>query len=434
MNPLRRYPYVSNRRMRLTTIQVVAMCASMFFCALSAAKAEDWPQWRGPLGNGTWQGPNISADWPDKGLEQRWKKSIGGGYAGVVVQGNRLILFDYAKQPTEQERVHCYNTQTGDVLWTTAYEVQYGDLDYGTGPRAAPTIVDGRIYTLGAIGHLHCLDLTNGEVIWKSHLVDKLNGRLSTWGYAASPLIFDNLLIVMPGGDDGHSIAALDPNSGDTVWHSVSDEAGYAPPILVETKTDKRLICWTPSHIRGLDLSNGNEFWNVPYKVTYGVAIATPIFHRNIALVAGYWNGSKAIRLGEKPTDAELIWEDERQLRGLMSQPLYRDGMVYLLDKRLGLTCFEIETGKKLWDDKNKMTPRGRNPQASMVWVGETGNALVLNSDGELILARLDAKGYHELARSLIIGKTWAHPAYAGEFVYARSDAELVCVKLPVVP
>lgn len=418
----------------LTIIRLSPLIACIFLIAVASAKAEDWPKWRGPRGNGTWQGPNISADWPDKGLEQRWKKSIGGGYAGVVVQGNRLILFDYVKQPSEQERVRCYNTQTGDVLWTAAYDVKYGDLDYGTGPRAAPTIVDDRIYTLGAIGHLHCLNLTNGEVIWESHLVDKFNGRLAIWGYAASPMVFDNLLIVAPGGKQGHSIFALNPETGETIWHSLSDEAGYTSPILVKTKTEQRLIFWTPSHIRGLSLPDGKPLWDVPYKVSEGVSIATPIIHRNIVVVAGYWHGSKAIRLGEKPTDAELIWEDERQLRGLMSQPLYRDGLVYLLDKRLGLTCFEIETGKKLWDDKNKMTPRGRNPQASMVWVGETGNALVLNSDGELILARFDARGYHELARSSIIGHTWAHPAYAGEFVYARSDTELVCVKLPVIP
>ena len=114
-----------------------------------------------------------------------------------------------------------------------------------------------------------------------------------------------------------------------------------------------------------------------------------------------------------------------------MSQPLVRDGYVYLLDKRHGLTCFRLATGKKLWDDDNRMTPKGRNPQATMVWTGDEDRAIVLNSDGDLVLIRLNPEGYQELARANIIGPTWAHPGYAGNCVYARSDTEIVCVLLP---
>ena len=121
----------------------------------------------------------------------------------------------------------------------------------------------------------------------------------------------------------------------------------------------------------------------------------------------------------------------EPQMEALMSQPLYRDGHVYLLDKRHGLTCFELATGKKKWDDDNRMAPKGRNPQASMVWLNDEDRAIVLNSDGDLILVRLNLAGYVEETRANIIGRTWAHPAYAGNCVYARSDTELVCVVLP---
>jgi hypothetical protein len=117
-------------------------------------------------------------------------------------------------------------------------------------------------------------------------------------------------------------------------------------------------------------------------------------------------------------------------LRGLMSQPLYRDGHVYLLDKQYGLTCFELQTGKKLWDDANQTTPRGRNPQASLVWLGDTDRAIILNEEGELILTRLNPEGPHEQSRTKIIGPTWAHPAFAGNRVFARNDTELVCMSL----
>ena len=160
----------------------------------------------------------------------------------------------------------------------------------------------------------------------------------------------------------------------------------------------------------------------MPYEITYGVAIAEPICREGLVLVCGYWNGSKAIRLGSQPQQAELAWEENKFLRGLMSQPLYRDGYVYLLDKQYGLTCFELTTSKKLWDDDNQMTPRGRNPHASLVWLGDVDRAITLNSEGDLVLARLNVTGYHEQPRTNIIGFTWAHPAFAGSRVYACSD------------
>ncbi|MBI1913247.1 MAG: hypothetical protein HYS12_00590 [Planctomycetes bacterium] len=114
-----------------------------------------------------------------------------------------------------------------------------------------------------------------------------------------------------------------------------------------------------------------------------------------------------------------------------MSAPLYQAGYGYLLDKRHGLTCFELKTGRKLWDDAGRTTPKGRNPQATLVWAGAGDRALILNSEGDLILARLSPAGYVELSRANIVSPTWAHPAYAGGCVYARSDSELVCVELP---
>ena len=101
-----------------------------------------------------------------------------------------------------------------------------------------------------------------------------------------------------------------------------------------------------------------------------------------------------------------------------------------MLDRRHGLTCFELATGDKQWDDDNRLTPKGRNPQATLVWRADDDRAIALNSDGDLILIRLNPDGYVEESRTNIIGRTWAHPAYAGNCVFARSDRELICVLL----
>ena len=409
--------------------------SALCFAALgaSSAVAEDWPRWRGPRGDGTWNGPKIATTWPKDGLKTTWKVPIGGGYAGVTVEGGRVYLCDRQTKPREVERVLCFDVKTGRRLWAHEYAAHYGKLDYGNGPRAAAVVHNGRVYSVGALGHVFCLDAKNGKPVWSLHLQNDFKGRLPMWGYAASPLIVDGTVILQPGAKAA-GVIAVKAATGKVAWKSLADDAGYATPVLFTHNNRRQLLCWTPSHIRSLHPQTGKLFWSVPYKITYKVAIATPVVHRGIAFVSGYWEGSKAIQLGKKPADGKLLWEENRYLRGLMSQPLCRDGYVYLLDKRYGLTCFELRSGKKLWDDKNKLTPRGRNPQASLVWTGNGSRILALNSDGQLVLAEISPKGYRELARSKIIGRTWAHPAYAGNRVFARSDSELVCVELPVNP
>jgi outer membrane protein assembly factor BamB len=399
------------------------------------ATGEDWPRWGGPRGDASWKGPDLPENWPAQGLTRRWKVDLGGGYGGVSVVEGRVYVMDRQTEPHECERLVCFDAKTGKRLWSYEYMVAYGKLDYGNGPRSTPTVHAGRVYILGAVGYAACIDARSGEKVWAKDLADEPGIQLSTWGLAASPLIFENLVVLHPGAKNGGCLMALDRATGNEVWRASEDPAGYATPVLIDAPSGKMLIAWTPEHILGLDPQNGKIHWSVPYSVMYGVSIATPIYREETVFVSGYWAGSKAIRLGKNPQEAQIVWEENRFLRGLMAQPLYRDGLVYTIDKAYGLTCFELATGKKLWDDGNRMTPRGQNPQATLVWLGESRRAIILNELGDLILARLDRQGYHEQSRTHIIDAKerqpiWAHPAYAGTRVFARSDTELICVEL----
>ena len=438
---------------RLAKVLVVFLGSNDNCCHVAA---EDWPRWRGPRGDGTWHAPPLPQRWPAEQLPIEWRQPIGGGYAGVVAVGDRVWVFD--RQPTdetkdqagtsaitaavltgERERILCFAATDGRPIWTHEYAVRYGQLDYGNGPRAAPTIHDGRLYALGALGHAVCLDASSGSVIWSRDFFATerqpneplAKDILPEWGLAASPVVVGDLVIFHPACKPGGCFVALDRASGKEIWRSGDDPAGYATPIVIERGGRRELVAWTPEHVLGLAIDSGRILWSVPYKVTYGVSIATPIYVDGIAVVSGYWEGTKAVRLGDAPADVKLLWEENRYLRGLMSQPLVRDGLVFSLDKTNGLTCFELATGRVLWNDGNRMTPRGRNPQATMVWTGDGDRVLVLNSDGELILARFTREGYVEQSRAKLIGPTWAHPAYAGNRVFARDDQELVCAELP---
>lgn len=415
------------RALPLSIIQTLVL----FLAAQVSLYGEEWPRWRGPRGDGTWHGPKLAAEFPPDGLRVRWKQPIGGGYSGVIVAGGRTYVMDRQQSPAEVERVICHDAESGKQLWAHSYPVKYGTLDYGSGPRAAPTVFEGRVYTLGAVGHVCCLSAETGELIWSHDCVAEYQAKIPEWGFAAAPLIWKDRVVIHVAAQPDGCFIAFDRRDGREIWRCSSDPAGYATPIVVEHGGQTQLVGWTPEHVVGVSLATGRVEWTVPYKVTYGVSIATPIFQQGLVFVSGYWEGSKAIRLGKEPGQVELAWQDNDALRALMSQPLYRDGYGYLLDKRFGLTCFELQTGRKLWDDGNRMTPRGRNPQATLVWLGDEYRALVLNSDGELILARLNPEGYQEQSRTKIIGPTWAHPAYAGSSVYARDDQEMICVELP---
>ena len=396
----------------------------------SFAAADDWPGWRGPQGNGYWNAPPLAENWPEK-LPIVWDAKIGPAYSGISVAttptGRRVFTMD---RSGSRDRIVSLDAETGEQVWAYEYEAGYGELQYGKGPRCTPTVHKNRVYTFGTVGHLHCLNATTGEKLWEKDLVRDFKAKQPTWGFAASPVIFANTVIIHAGAEPDGCYISFNCETGEERWRVGADPAGYGTPILSKRGSQTVLIGWTPEHVVVISPQDGKLIEQIAYKVTMGVSIATPIFRESTILVSGYWEGAKAILLDN--TGSQVIWEENRYLRGLMAQPLYRDGHVFLLDKQHGIVCCRLDTGKIVWTDKNRLTPRARDPQATLVWAGDTDRAVCLNERGELVLCRFSPSGYIEIARSKILGETWAHPAYVGSRVYARDDSRIVCVDLPI--
>ncbi|WP_395753484.1 PQQ-binding-like beta-propeller repeat protein [Prosthecobacter sp.] len=387
-----------------------------------AFAAEDWPRWRGLNADGGWNPKGIPADFARKEPARLWSQEIGAGFGGVTACEGRVYVMDRLKSPKEIERVLCFDAESGKKLWDHSWDVSYGGMDYGTGPRSSVSIIDGKAYALGATGVAACLDAASGKVIWEVDTVQTFGAKIPKWGFAASPVLDGERVLLHVGAREG-SVLALDKNSGKEVWRGGPDPAGYCTPEIISHAGARQLIAWGPEHVQSLDPASGRVNWTFPYKITYGVSIAQPIYHDGILLVSGYWHGAKALRLGKSAT---LLWENQSDICGLMSAPLFRDGIVYMLDKTRGLQAFELKTGRILWSDDNTLSPKDSNPQMSLVWMQESANlAALLNADGELVYVSLKPEGHKELARWQIIGKTWAHPAFAGNRVYVRNDKEL---------
>jgi outer membrane protein assembly factor BamB len=406
-------------------MRVLAGLAAILLMSSTCA-ADDWPQWRGPNRDGSWPSARLPEQFAADRLEPRWRRLVGGGYGGIAVADGGVYVLDRRTKPDEVERLLCLNARDGKELWNFSWPVRYGAMEYGNGPRSTPTVRKGRVYVFGAVGHLHCLDAANGKVIWSRDTVKEFQAQVPTWGHACSPLIDGSRLIVQVGAPDG-CLMAFDLDSGKEVWRSVGDPPGYASPVLITNGRSRQFVYWTPENIVGIDADSGKRLWSVRFPITYGVSISDLVWSDGVLLASNYWSGCKALRFDAEGLNPEVAWEG-KQLSLLMSTPLLHDGHVYALDRFKGLKCLSMKTGKVLWEDEY-VTPKGRNPQASLVWAGE--RMLILNERGELLLADATTQGFRMLSRTkLLDGLIWAHPAYADGCCFVRSDTEIVCVPL----
>jgi outer membrane protein assembly factor BamB len=398
-----------------------------FFTVTFPVLASDpqWPQWRGPRRDNVWSVGTFPEKCPET-LAVVWRNSLGGGYGGVAIADNRVFVMDRIKEPREVERVVSFDLETGKTFWVHEYAVHYGGLDYGNGPRSTPTVHDGRVYTLGALGHLHCLDATSGQVIWSHACEAEFQATIPTWGLASSPLIDGDRLIVQVGGKDA-CFMAFDRRTGAVVWKALSDRAGYSSAVRIEVEGRPQIIAWTAEHITALEPETGKLLWAVPFETTYDVTIADPVFHQGVLLCSQYWQGSVALRL--KPDgEPQRLWDGKR-LRLLMATPLIRDGHAYALDRENGIVCVELKTGKIFWDGF-KVSYDRRNPHAASWWTAD-GRAMYLNERGELIVSRLSPRKFEEIGRTRVFEGSWAHPALTRNRIVVRDDQQILCLALP---
>src|SRR5262249_36766833 len=178
------------RRCRETCMNRPAFPAFAIFLGLpliALGADPEWPQWRGPNRDNVWPRRDFPQRVPAR-LAQLWTKPIGGGYGGIAISGGRVYVMDRQTAPGAEGRVVCLDLDSGKTKWVRDYSVSYKGIDYGNGPRCTPTVHDGRVYTLGTVGHLNCLDARTGEVIWSHDGVKEFKAKPPTWGLACSPL------------------------------------------------------------------------------------------------------------------------------------------------------------------------------------------------------------------------------------------------------
>lgn len=387
--------------------------------AAKSGRRNYWTNFRGPARDGRYDEQPIRTNWQG-GLQQLWKQPSGGGYSSFSVADGVAYTIE---QRRGQEVVAAYQVETGRELWTHAWDALYTD-STGDGPRATPTWNEGRLYALGALGELRCLDARTGKLVWSKNILKDAGASNIPWGMAASPLVVDDKVVVIPGGSNNKSVVAYNAKTGAPVWGALGDTASYTSPMLVSLAGRRQILAVTARRVAGIAPEDGAVLWEFPWANSIGINVAQPIVvgPNRFFVSAGYGKGAALVELTDAggKLSAASVWE-RASMKNKFNSSVFQDGYVYGLDEGM-LTCVDVSTGEQKW--KARGYGYGQVVLAS-------GHLIVTTDEGEVALVRATPAGHTELARfPALEGKTWNCPAIANGRLLVRNATQMACYKL----
>jgi len=407
----------------------------------AGAVTSDWPCFLGATHDMRSPETKLLKEWPKDGPTLLWEMKRGTGYTSPSIVGERLV---YVHREGGEDLVECLKAETGERLWRFAYPTTYEDTyGYNNGPRASPLIADGKVYTYGAQGKLHCLELTTGRLIWKRDVNAEFNVPQDFFGTATTPLLEGNLLIINIGAPGGPCVAAFDKDSGKMAWASnapVDDVDGwgpsYASPVAGTVQGVRRVFVFAGKKSKPptgglicLDPANGKVDFTFPWrsKSFESVNASCPVVIGNqVFISATYQTGGVLLNIlpGIKP---EVAWKSDEFGIHFMTA-VHKDGYLYGFDGRHDqnsqITCFEVKTGKEMWREQPKWTETvpyvdrlTQEKKTREITVGDyrgslleaDGHFFCLGEAGHLQCWQLTPQGLKEIARSWLFAanETW---------------------------
>jgi outer membrane protein assembly factor BamB len=379
-----------------------------------------WPGWRGPRRDAVvnWLPQTLPAE---PNIVWRYPTS-GDGLAGVAATSELVIIADRDVGET-QDIWRCLDAELGLELWNVHYEA-VGDLDYGDSPRATPLIHGDYVYLQGAFGHLLCVELGTGDVAWKRDLPAEFNGTIPKWGYAASPLIVDGMLIVNPAGPEAF-LVALDPDDGSVIWQTPGGETAYASFVVAELGGLRQIVGYDKTTLGGWALSNGERLWQLTPEIPGDFNVPTPVVVGDRLLVATENNGTRLYGFDDRGVIKPQPLARYADLAPDSSTPVVHDGRVYGTWKRL--FCLDAATLQEHW------SARDRTFWDYVSFIAGDGAVLITTTKGELYLVADDPNEYRLLAKVPVItdgSEVHSHPALVGTRLFIRSATGASCVEL----
>lgn len=386
-----------------SSVAIAALATlSLSVSALAGAGVDDWLQWRGGDGSGV----STETEWSSEGRPAPlWTASVGLGYSSVVVAGNRLYTAGF-DEDKGRDFIRCLDAKTGEEIWTHSYEAKKWDKFHGGGTNCTPSLDGNRLIVLNREGKLTCLDAEKGEVIWGKDMVKEFGAVVPTWGFAASPLVLDEMVVINVG-----LIAAFEKSSGKLIWSSGDLGHAYSTPAAATFDGRKCLVVFNGDGVSVLDRASGETITLNQWKTQYDVNAATPIVSGDrIFVSSGYNHGCGVFRFDGKKL--EKVW-DSKIMRNHMSGCVLIDGYLYGFDEAV-LKCIDLD-GNEKWNERGM----GKGALAA------AGNRLIIMSGkGELVIAQATPARFSELSRAKVVdgGVCWTVPVISDGLIYCRNS------------
>ncbi len=390
----------------------------------------NWPQWGGAEGDFEITISQIMKEWPPEGPPELWSRELGSGNSGIVIDNDWLFTMyrplNDAGDAQFNEYVVAIDASTGKTHWEYHYpappiegQEQYGG---GIGPHATPLITEKYLYTVGYTGIFYCFDRNNGAVVWSYNLVKDFSAIPVQFGFSASPIIYQENVIVQACGPES-GLIAFNQSTGEVQWKSPSAKFSYATPIVVKYEKGDFLVLVGGDAVQGIDVNNGQVRWSYPMREKGLTNVPTPVWLENQFLfIAGQGvNGGELLRFSGPVADIniESIWHNNKV-------SLFVNNLVVKGDYAYGgddfFFGFNWRTGKLLWKKRGFKN-------ANVLLSDDFG--IFLTQDGELVLGKLSPEDLNEISRfTLFDGSAWTIPTVVNGKLYSRNRELLVALDL----
>ncbi len=396
----------------------------------ASAENPGWPDWRGPGRHAI--SSDVPAKLPAKANFLWTRKLTGLGLSGVTATSKYVLVSDKNREDTE-DIWRCLDADTGRELWHLKYpaaeEPAADKMDFSNSPRAAPVIHHGRAYLLGAFGHLHCVRLPTGRVLWKKNIIKEFGAKLPAWGMTATPLIIGQKLIVNPGAP-GAGVVALDRCTGKVIWKGPGKQAAYAAFIVAEFGGVRQIVGYDSISLGGWDPATGKRLWQLVPPEEGDFNVPTPIAVDGKLLVATENNGTRLYGFDARGVIIPKPLAHTEDLIPDTVTPVIYEGMAFGNHVDEGkLICLDVGNGlKTLWKAKDDVYGD------YICMIAGNGRILILTVEGELLLLKADRKKYTLISRLRVFQnpktEIWAHPALVRGRLYIRNQDSVACLLL----
>jgi outer membrane protein assembly factor BamB len=380
----------------------------------------EWPGFRGPNRDGVVRGLQIETDWSRTPPVELWRRAIGPGWSSFAVRGDLIYT---QEQRGDDEIVSAYRLTTGEPVWRHRDPARFWESNGGAGPRGTPTISDDRVYAFGATGILNALDAENGRVVWTRNVASDTSRPVPDWGFASSPLVIDDVVIVAAAG----TLAGYEAATGKPRWQGPSYGGSYSSPHRVTVDGVVQVVLLGGPGAISVAPADGTVLWQ--HKWSPGSMVQPAVISDGSVLVNAIatTGGTGTRRLAI--THQAGGWNVEERWTSNGLKPYFNDlvvhkGHAFGFDGTI-LSAISLEDGVRKWKG-------GRYGSGQLVLLADQDLLLVVSEEGELVLVSATPDQFKEVARvPAIDGKTWNHPALVGDVLLVRNGEEMAAFRLP---